>query len=149
MFSKFFCVGLLPPFILAMAASAHAQSFPREQLGDAELNCQALYDGVKEMDALIASNAPQQAQASNQAPSQAAATTKAIADVAAREGRSSEVAQFGNLLGRLTSGLGIDQQNQQQIEANKAQARASAAARKQYLTSLFNSKKCKVSTLRK
>ena len=145
MFSKLFCVGLLPPFILAAAASAHAQSFPREQLGDAELSCQALYDGVKEMDATITANAPTQAQA----PNQAAATTKVIADIAVREGRSSELAQFGNLLGRLTSGLGIDQQSQQQAEANKAQARDSAAARKQYLTSLFNSKKCKVSTLRK
>ncbi len=145
MFSKLFCVGLLPPFILAAAASAHAQSFSREQLGDAEMSCQALYDGVKEMDATITANAPTQAQA----PNQAAATTKAIADIAVREGRSSELAQFGNLLGSLTSGLGIDQQSQQQAEANKAQARDSAAARKQYLTSLFNSKKCKVSTLRK
>ncbi len=146
MFSKLFCVGLLPPFILAVAASAHAQSFPRERLGDAELGCQALYDDAKEMDALITANAPTQAQAANQV---AGVTAKALTDVVVRETRSAEVAQFGNLLGRLTSGLGIDQQNLQQVEANKAQTRDSAAARKQYLTSLFISKKCKVSNLRK
>jgi hypothetical protein len=146
MFSKLFCVGLLPPFILAAAASAHAQSFPRERLGDAELSCQALYDGVKEMDATMASNAPGQATAANQA---AGSAVKELTDAATRETRSADVAKFGNLLGRLTSGLGGDQQNQQQLEANKAQARDSAAARKQYLTSLFNSKKCKVSSLRK
>ncbi len=145
MFSRLFCVGLLPPFILAAAAAAHAQSFTHEKLGDAELSCQALYDEVKEMDGLATSNAPSQAPASNQATT----VTKAVADAAAREGRSAEVTQFGNLLGRLTSGLGIDQQNQQQLEANKALARQSAAARKQYLTSLFNSKKCKLSALRK
>jgi hypothetical protein len=146
MFYKLFCVGLLPPFILAVAASAHAQSFPRERLGDAELGCQALYDGVQEMDAMIAANAPSQTTAANQTAGSAA---KELTDAATRETRSAEVAKFGNLLGRLTSGFGADQQNQQQIETNKAQARDSAAARKQYLTSLFNSKKCKVSTLRK
>lgn len=142
MFSKSFCVGLLPPFILAVAASAHAQSFPRERLGDNELNCQALYDEVKQMDATISASAPSQPAAANQA----ANTTKAFTDLAVRETRSGEVAQFGNLLGRLTAGFGGDPQ---QVEANKALARSSAAERKQYLTSLFNGKKCKVSTLRK
>lgn len=142
MFSRLFCVGLLPPFILAVAASAHAQSFPREQLGDTELSCQALYDEVKQMDATISANAPGQAVANNQA----ANTTKAFTDAAVRETRSGEVAQFANLLGRLTSGFSGDPQ---QAEANKALARNSAAERKQYITSLFNSKKCKVSALRK
>lgn len=142
MFSRLFCVGLLPPFILAVAASAHAQSFPRDQLGDSELGCQALYDEVKQMEATISANAPSQPAAANQA----ANTSKAFTDIAARETRSGEVAQFANLLGRLTSGFGGDQQ---QVEANKALARSSAAERKQYLTSLFNSKKCRVSTLRK
>ncbi len=142
MFSRLFCVGLLPPFILAVAASAHAQSFPREQLGDTELGCQALYDEVKQMDATISANAPSQTTTNNQA----ANTTKAFTDIAARETRSGEVAQFANLLGRLTAGFGGDPQ---QAEANKALARNSAAERKQYLTSLFNSKKCRVSTLRK
>jgi hypothetical protein len=146
MFPKLFCVGLLPPFILAVAASAHAQSFPRERLGDAELSCQALYDGVKEMDATIAANSPGQTTAGNQA---AASAVKEFSDAATRETRSADVAKFGNLLGRLTSGLGGDQQTQQQLEANKALLRDSAAARQQYLTSLFNSKKCKVSSLRK
>ena len=146
MVSKLFCVGLLPPFILAVAASAHAQSFPQERLGDAELGCQALYDDVKEMDALITANAAVQAQAANRV---AGITAKVLTDVAARENRSTEIAQFGHLLSRLTSGLGIDQQNLQQVEASKAQARDSAAARKQHLTSLFISKKCKVSSLRK
>jgi hypothetical protein len=145
MFSRLFCVGLLSPFMLAVSVSGYAQSFPREQLGDAELGCQALYDEVKEMEALITANAP----TSGQAPNQAGAVTKALTDAAVRETRSAEVAHFGNLLGRLTSGLGVDQQSQQQAEANKSQARASAASRKQYLTSLFNSKKCKVSALRK
>ncbi len=144
MFSKLFCVGLLPPFILAATASAHAQSFPRERLGDAELGCQALYDDVKEMDGLIAANTTAQPVAANQA----ANAGKAIQDIA-RETRSAELAQLGSLFGRLASGLGIDQQNQQQAEANRALARDSAAARKQHLTSLFNSKKCKVSALRK
>ncbi len=142
MFSRVFCVGLLPPFILAVAASAHAQSFSREQLGDTELGCQALYDEVKQMDATISANVPSQTATNNQA----ANTTKAIADAAVRETRSGEVAQFANLLGRLTSGFGGDPQ---QAEANKALARSSAAERKQYLTSLFNSKKCRVSSLRK
>lgn len=146
MFSKSFCVGLLTPFFLAMAAPAYAQSFPREQLGDTELGCQALYDEVRELDALIAANAPAPAEAANQT---AGAVTKVLTDAAVRETRSAEVAHFGNLLGRLTSGLGAGQPHQQQVEANKSQARASAAARKQYLTSLFNSKKCKVSALRK
>lgn len=146
MFSRLFCVGLLPPFILAAAASAHAQSFPRETLGDADLSCQALYDEVKTMDNLIAANAPGQTATAHQS---AGSAVKELSDTATRETRSADVAKFGNLLGRLTSGLGIDQQNQQQIEANKALARESAAARKQYLTSLFNRKKCKVSALRK
>lgn len=98
MFSRLFCVGLLPPFILAAAASAH----------------QSAGSAVKE-----------------------------LSDTATRETRSADVAKFGNLLGRLTSGVGIDQQNQQQIEANKALARESAAARKQCLTSLFNRKNAK------
>ena len=142
MFSRIFCVGLLPPFILAVAASAHAQSFPREQLGDAELGCQALYDEVRQMDAAISTHAPSQAGAANQA----ATTTKAFADMAARETRSGEVAQFANLLGRLTAGFSGDPQ---QAEVNKVLTRNSAVERKQYLTSLFSSKKCRVSTLRK
>lgn len=146
MFSKSFIFGLLPPFILAVAASAHAQSFPRERLGDAELGCQALYDEVKEMDATIAANAAGQSTSANPT---AGSAVRELTDAAARETRSSDIAKFGNLLGRLTSGLGIDQQNQQQIEANKTLARESASARKQYLTSMFNSKRCKVSSLRK
>jgi hypothetical protein len=39
MFSKLFCVGLLPHFILAATASAHAQSFPKSEVGDTELSC--------------------------------------------------------------------------------------------------------------
>lgn len=145
MYSKLFCVGLLPPFMLAAAASAHAQSFSKERLGDAELSCQAIYDEVKEMDALGAASAPAQANAQS-----SHSTAKVLTDAVARDTRSAEVAQFGNLLGRLTAGLGVDpQQQHQQVEANKALARASAQARKQYLTSLFNSNKCKVSTLRK
>lgn len=145
MFSKLFCVGLLPPFILAVTASAYAQSFPRERLGDSGLSCQELYDDVKEMDNVIAGNAPGQAVAANQV----ASTAKAVTDIAVRETRSAEVAQFGNLLGRLTAGLGIDQQQHQQAEAYKALARESAEARKRYLTSMFNNKKCKLTALRK
>jgi hypothetical protein len=143
---RFVRLGMIPPLLFTASMAVQSQAFDRQKLGDGELGCQALYDEVKEMEALITANAPSAAGSQNQGGN---TTAKAIADAAAREGRSSEMAQFGQLLGRITSGLGVDPQQQQQIEANKAQTRASAQARKQHLTSLFNTKKCKLSTLRK
>jgi hypothetical protein len=143
---RFVQLGLIPPLLFSASMAAQAQSFDRQRLGDSELSCQALYDEVKEMDAMIAANAPSTTPANAQGANSGA---KSVVDAAARDARSPELAQFGQLLGRLTSGLGVDPQQQQQIEANKAQARASAQARKQHLTSLFNSKKCKLSTLKK
>ena len=51
--------------LLATASFSQAQTFNVEELGDDELSCQALYDGTKEMDALI-QNA-HQSQTQNQA----------------------------------------------------------------------------------
>ncbi len=146
MSARFMYFGLIPPLLFSVSLAASAQSFPARQPGDSDMSCQAVYDEAKVMDDMAAVNAPSANQANTQSASSA---VKSITDAAVRDTRSAEVAQFGNLLGRLTSGLGIDSQQQQQIEANKAQTRASALARKQYLTSLFNSKKCKVSALRK
>jgi hypothetical protein len=143
---RFVRLGLIPPLLFTASMNIQAQAFDRQKLGDGELSCQALYDEVKEMEGLIAANAPSSAGSQTQGANTAA---RVIADVAAREGKSSELAQFGQLFGRITSGLGADPQQQQQIEANKQQARESAQARKQHLTSLFNTKKCKLSTLRK
>jgi hypothetical protein len=143
------CRGLIPPVALAAVAATHlqaqAQAFSAQQLGDTELTCQQLYDEVKSMDALIASNAPAQAAAPTSEAGQAA---KAFSNLAAHESRTAEAAQIGGLFQRLTAGL-AGGASPQQIEANKALARQSAQARKQYLTATFNSKKCKVSALRK
>lgn len=146
---RFVRLGLIPPLLFTASLAVQAQAFDRQKLGDRELSCQALYDEVKEMEGLIAANAPSAPSTAGSQNQGGNTTAKVIADAAAREGRSSEMAQFGQLLGRITSGLGVDPQQQQQIEANKAQTRASAQARKQHLTSLFNTKRCKLSTLRK
>lgn len=114
-----------------------AQSLSVEELGDDELSCQELYDNIKRMDGMLASGG-----AGNAQQADGAAAARAVGEIA-RESRSSELAQFGGLLSRLTSGLG----NQQQ--GNSAQQQQIAQARKQHLTGLFKSKKCKVSALRK
>jgi hypothetical protein len=147
---RFLRLGLISPLLFSISMTVKAQAFESQQLGDSELTCQEIYDEVKRMDAMIRDNAPGAAPttAGNQGGNSAA---KALADAAAREARTVEGAQISNFLGRLASGFGTadPQQLHQQQEANKAQARSSAQARKQYLTSQFNSKKCKVSTLRK
>ncbi len=134
------------PFISAIflaGAGFHAQAQPItvEELGDDEMSCQALYDNIKQMDVVIASNTTSTAGAQN---SQKDAGR--VMQEAARETRSGEVAQFANLFGRLISSAGAAQQPN---TLDQSQLRAQAQARKQHLTSLFRGKKCKVSTLRK
>jgi hypothetical protein len=133
------------PFISAVLLScalpvSQAQPIGVQDLGDDEMNCQALYDNIKQMDGVIAANTGN----TSTSHSTQSATNRAMQE-AARENRSSEFAQFSSLFGRIVGG----QLNPQQATQDPAQLRAQAHARKQHLTSLFRSKKCKVSTLRK
>lgn len=138
LFPRIFAASLMTMAI----AAANAQAFDAQQLGDRELSCQAIYDEIKQMDALIASHAPGQAQAANPVAKEAGGLLAQVA----RETRSSEAAQLGGFLQRIAGGSAPDAQ---QIESNRAQTRASADARKRHLTRLFNDNKCRVSTLRK
>jgi hypothetical protein len=136
-----FCI--TPTLLAVCLCTAHAQTIELRQLGDNELTCQEIYNEVKQMDAHIAANAPSAAPGNSEASN----TARALSDAAARDSRSHEVAQFGNFLNRITGGL--TQQNHQQTEAQKAQLRDSAMARKRVMTSLFNEKRCKMSAIRK
>lgn len=132
--------------LLATASFSQAQTFNVEELGDDELSCQALYDGTKEMDALI-QNA-HQSQTQNQAQRSTGNSTGGLFGDIARESGSSEGARVANLFGRIIAGAGGTASTQQAV-VDPAVLRSQAQARKQHLTSLFRSKKCKVSTLRK
>ncbi len=128
-------------FLASAGFHARAQPIVVEELGDDEMSCQALYDNIKQMDAVLTTHAPSSANAQN---SQKDASR--VMQEAARETRSGEVAQIANLFGRLISSAGAVQQPN---TLDQSQLRAQAQARKQHLTNLFRGKKCKVSTLRK
>jgi hypothetical protein len=137
-----FCFSVL----LVTASLSQAQTFNVEDLGDDELSCQALYDGIKEMDAHIQSAS--QTQNQNQAQRSAGNSTGGLFGDLARESGSSEGARVANLFGRLIAGAG-GAAAANEAKVDPAVLRSQAQARKQHLTSLFRSKKCKVSTLRK
>ena len=134
--------------LLSLLASStwisQAQAFNVEELGDDELSCQALYDGVKQMDALIAQAT--QAQSQSQAQRSSGNSNGVLGDMA-RESGSSEGARMANLFGRLIASAGSSSAGQPTVDP--ATQRAQAQARKQHLSNLFRSKKCKVSGLRK
>ena len=137
---------LITTSLLASATwLVQAQTFNVQELGDDELSCQALYDGTKDMDALIrrASQSPSQQQAQRQSGN----STGGVSGDMARESGSSEGARVANLFGRLIASAGGGVAAQPSVDP--AVQREQAQARKQHLSNLFRSKKCKVSSLRK
>jgi uncharacterized protein YceH (UPF0502 family) len=146
MHSKKFWLAVLFLGLTNTTLTSYAQGFQVEELGDDELSCQALFDGTKQMDALIQS--AHQTQTQNQQQRSNSNPTGGLLGEVARENGSSEGARIAHLFGRMIANAGATNGLAQQSPEPLA-TRAQAQARKQHLTQLFRSKKCKVSALRK
>jgi hypothetical protein len=138
--TRFVRWGLFTGLMVAQVTAVHA--FNVEELADDELSCQALYDGVREMDVRIANAKQAQSQAQTQRAS--GNSNGGLIGQIARESGSSEGANAARIFGNLLSMAGA-----QAAPAQPVVTESQAQARKQHLSRIFRDKKCKVSTLRK
>jgi hypothetical protein len=109
-------------FLLCAASVVQAQPIERVKLTDNDLNCQAMYDEIHQMEALVAKG-HQPALPGSAAPDAAtgAAVVGAVAQQAAAQGGFGGFGGFGGLLGGLAQAAAGQQASGQQASAAQAQ----------------------------
>jgi hypothetical protein len=167
---------LLGALAMATASLAHAQSIERVKLTDNDLSCQQIYTEIGTMDTFISLGGSQPAPAAVAQPAAAPDNNAAgiqvasamLGQVAARSGNGGG---FGNFLGGGSPAAGLgglggmfgslaaaaQQAQQPPAAAPQPAAQASQVAvlaqqaqgRKEHLTSLFLSRPCKLSDVKK
>lgn len=146
--------------LVLCAASAHAQTIERVKMSDNDLNCQQVYDEIRQMEAVMTRvSAPATAAADPSAgnPAVGAQVAGAVAQQALATGGFGGFGGFGGMLSGLVQAAGAQQAQQQaaaqQSGALQAQQNAvlmqQAQGRKEHLTTVFLSKGCKMSDVAK
>ncbi|MDP2034659.1 MAG: hypothetical protein Q8K29_14720 [Polaromonas sp.] len=146
--------------LVLCAASAHAQTIERVKMSDNDLNCQQVYDEIRQMEAVMTRVSAPATAAADPAAAPSAVGAQMAGAVAQQALATSGFGGFGGLGGML-SGLvqaaGAQQAQQQaaaqQSGALQAQQNAvlmqQAQGRKEHLTTVFLSKGCKMSDVAK
>jgi hypothetical protein len=146
--------------LVLCAASAHAQTIERVKMSDNDLNCQQVYDEIRQMEAVMTRvSAPATAAADPAAgnPAVGAQVAGAVAQQALATSGLGGFGGLGGMLSGLVQAAGAQQAQQQaaaqQSGALQAQQNAvlmqQAQGRKEHLTTVFLSKGCKMSDVAK
>ena len=162
---------LLSVALLALLATGvQAQNIERVKMTDNDLSCQQIYGEIGQMDGVIAlANQPVPAPLAQ--PDAAAGVAGAVAQTAIAGAMARSAGSFGGFgnfgggLGNMFGGIaqqmaqgataqqaatsGASQQQAAGAQQNQAMQSQQAQARKEHLTSMFLSKGCKMSDIRK
>lgn len=156
---------LIPVAMLVLGAAAvQAQTIERVKMSDNDLNCQQVYDEIKQMEAVVTRvSAPTAGAAADPAAGNSAMGAQVAGAVAQQAlatggfGGLGGFGGFGGMLSGLVQAAGAQQAQQQaaaqQSGALQAQQNAvlmqQAQGRKEHLTTVFLSKGCKMGDIAK